>query len=173
MIAIRILFLEFIIYSFLGYILECIYSSIVDKRINFNRGFFNGPYCPIYGATLVILQIQNYLGLDLVTSICSAIVLIAFTEYFTAFVLECIFKRTWWDYSRKKFNIKGRVCLDNLILFGIGSVIINRTMTKEIYNFFCTNSFLLTPLFIFFLYLFFLDLFLSIRKHYAVKKTSS
>ena len=30
-----------------------------------------------------------------------------------------IFKARWWDYSNVKFNLNGRICLKNLIAFGI------------------------------------------------------
>lgn len=53
-----------------------------------------------------------------------SIIICGVLEYFTSYFMEKIFKARWWDYSQRSFNINGRVCLQNLILFGIASVII-------------------------------------------------
>lgn len=45
-------------------------------------------------------------------------------EYITSLLMEKIFKLRWWDYSQRKFNINGRVCLDNACLFGICSILV-------------------------------------------------
>lgn len=44
-------------------------------------------------------------------------------EYFTSFVMEKLFDARWWDYSSRKFNINGRICLETLLPFGIAGVI--------------------------------------------------
>ena len=38
--------------------------------------------------------------------------------------MEIIFKARWWDYSDRKYNINGRVCLEYAIFFGIGGTLI-------------------------------------------------
>ena len=38
--------------------------------------------------------------------------------------MEKIFKARWWDYSKRKFNINGRICLETLIPFGIAGTFI-------------------------------------------------
>ena len=48
------LFLLFIIYSFLGWIVEIIDIYILYGKI-VNRGFLIGPYCPIYGVGALII----------------------------------------------------------------------------------------------------------------------
>lgn len=116
--------LYFFIYSFLGWICETIYCFIIDKQY-VNRGFLKGPFCPIYGvgalAVIIILEpiSNNITMLYLSAMICASIV-----EYITGFLLEKIFNLKWWDYSNYKFNIKGRVCLLNSILFGILSMLL-------------------------------------------------
>lgn len=112
------LFLEiilyFFIYAFLGWVSECIYCSIGHKKI-INRGFLNGPVCPIYGfgALIVIFFLKRYEN-NVLELFLYGIIVTSILEYITGYLLEMIFNTTWWDYSRKKFNIKGRVCLKTL-----------------------------------------------------------
>lgn len=90
-----------------------------------NRGFLLGPYCPIYGsgAILITLLLNKYLD-DPLTLFIMAILLCGVLEYLTSYVMEKVFHLRWWDYSQKKFNLNGRVCLDTIIPFGILGVII-------------------------------------------------
>lgn len=116
--------LYFYIYSFLGWLVESIYCSALEQKI-INRGFLNGPICPVYGvgALVVILGLYPYKD-NIVAVFLLSIILTSTVEYITGTILEKIFKTRWWDYSKHKFNIQGKVCLLNSILFGILSVII-------------------------------------------------
>lgn len=116
-------FILFIIYSFIGYLSEAIYCSIDSKKIVLNRGFFMGPYLPIYGVSAVLMNffLEKYQN-DLVALFVMSVVVCSITEFFTSLILEKIFKVRWWDYSEMKFNIDGRICLLNSFLFGIGGV---------------------------------------------------
>lgn len=127
--------LYFFIYAFLGWISECIYCSIGHKKI-INRGFLNGPVCPIYGfgALIVIFFLKRYENNIFELFLCGIIVT-SILEYITGYLLEMFFKITWWDYSRKKFNIKGRVCLKNSLLFGAMSVVLIKVIHKSISSF--------------------------------------
>ncbi len=117
-------FLTFIIYSFIGYILEIIYATIYYKKIT-NRGFLFGPLCPIYGvgAILIIYTLARYY-IDPVIVFVFGVIITSLVEYYTSFILEKFFHNKWWDYSDKAFNINGRICLFNSVLFGIGSLLI-------------------------------------------------
>ena len=117
-------FLLFLIYSIIGYILECAYCSIRNKRLILNRGFLVGPYLPIYGsgAVLIVLFLNKYISDPLIVFIMGALIA-TILEYITSFVMEFIFKARWWDYSKEKYNINGRVCLLNTLLFGIGVLV--------------------------------------------------
>lgn len=114
-------FFYFIIYSFLGYLCEVFYVSISTKKLT-NRGYLYGPVCPIYGyGAIIILLCLNpiyNLGMWYLVFILG-VILTTILEYLTSYVMEMIFHMRWWDYSDKKFNINGRVCLKNSILFGI------------------------------------------------------
>ena len=123
--TIKIYFLLFLIYSFLGWCME-VCCSLVERKKFVNRGFLLGPYCPIYGcgAILITFLLKNFTN-NPVLLFLMAILLCGILEYLTSFLMEKIFHLRWWDYSRKKFNINGRVCLDTIIPFGIlGSIII-------------------------------------------------
>ena len=85
-----------------------------------NRGFMLGPYCPIYGysSIIMILYLNHYKDNPL-TVFLLAVVVCSFIEYMVSYFMEKIFKARWWDYSNRKFNINGRVCLNYAIFFGV------------------------------------------------------
>ena len=112
-------FLLFIIYSFTGWTMEMIVTAIENKKI-VDRGFLIGPYCPIYGwggvlMTIFLTRFQN----NIIVLFLMAIVICGMLEYITSYIMEKIFKARWWDYSNKKINLHGRICVDTLIPFGI------------------------------------------------------
>ena len=114
-----LIFSYFFIYAVIGWICEVIYCSIPQKRF-INRGFLNGPYCPIYGvgAVIVIGILTPWVGNPIAVFFVGLIVT-SVLEYFTSWAMEKLFHAKWWDYSKKKFNINGRVCLKNSLLFGL------------------------------------------------------
>ena len=113
----------FVIYSFIGWILESIYKSILQKRI-VNSGFLHGPFCPIYGygAMIMYLSLRNLTN-NLVILFSYGVVVLSLFEYIVGLFLEIFFKTKYWDYSQKRFNINGRVCLQNSIYWGILGVV--------------------------------------------------
>ena len=117
-------FIIFFIYSVLGWIAETIFVSAKFNQL-LNRGFLIGPYCPIYGVGSVgmILYLEQYKD-NFITVFILGVVICSILEYFTSYIMEVLFKTRWWDYSDKKFNLNGRVCGENSILFGIGGVFV-------------------------------------------------
>lgn len=113
------LFMLFITYSMIGWVLELIVMSIQEKKIVKERGFLIGPYCPIYGfaSVLMIFFLKTYENDPWVLFIMAALICTT-VEYITSLVMEKIFKVRWWDYSNFSFNLNGRVCLTNSVLFG-------------------------------------------------------
>lgn len=109
----------FLIYSFIGWLTEVGAFLVSDKKF-VNRGFMVGPVVPIYGTggILITLFLTRYYD-EPVTLFCMAVIICSILEYFTSYLMEKLFKTRWWDYSNKKYNINGRICLSNLILFGI------------------------------------------------------
>ena len=109
----------------IGWLLEVVWTFITDKKL-VNRGFLIGPYCPIYGTgcILMILLLQKYSD-DILVLFIMSMLICSILEYATSYFMEKIFKARWWDYSNRKFNINGRICLETLIPFGIlGCVLI-------------------------------------------------
>lgn len=114
-----ILIALFLIYSFIGWIVEVSAFLIQDHKF-VNRGFLIGPVVPIYGTggILITILLTKYQS-DPIVLFCMAVIVCSILEYLTSYIMEKIFKTRWWDYSNKKFNINGRTCLSNLIVFGI------------------------------------------------------
>ena len=112
-------FLLFIMYSVLGWFVETIYASIDTKKLA-NRGFLIGPYCPIYGygCLAIVLLLTKYMENPLILFGMS-IIICSVLEFFTSYILEKIFNTRWWDYSDKKYNLNGRICLETMLPFGI------------------------------------------------------
>lgn len=121
-------FLYFTAYSILGWACETFYCSVGNRKF-VNRGFLNGPVCPVYGfgAVLVILLLQST-EKNLVALFLSGMMVTTVLEYLTSVLLEKLFHMKWWDYSRYKFQINGRVCLLNSLMFGGLSVILMRVL---------------------------------------------
>ena len=118
-------FLLFLIYSFIGWLIEVI-GKLIEKHKFINRGFLIGPICPIYGhgCILMILTLSRYKDNPLVLFV-NAIFICSLLEYFTSYFMEKIFKARWWDYSTKRFNLNGRICAETMIPFGIlGTLVI-------------------------------------------------
>lgn len=117
-------FILFIIYSFIGWIIELGFSYYKTRKI-INRGFLIGPYCPIYGIGCILLV---FLLSDYANSVLAlfglSVVVCSILEYFTSWLMEKIFNLRWWDYSNMKYNINGRICLETMVPFGIIGVII-------------------------------------------------
>ena len=135
MYQISLLFMKFILFSMIGYVAEMIFCAIIDKRIT-NRGFFCGPIIPIYGVgSLALIWILKPFMHNVFLVILLGMVITGAIEYITSYVLEKIFHNKWWDYSEEKFNINGRICLKNLICFGLGSPIILYILNPYITDF--------------------------------------
>ena len=117
-------FLYFFFYSVIGYICEVFYVYLGSKKW-INRGFMHGPYIPIYGngAMLVSFALMHVIK-DSFIIFLVGLVLCSLLEYVTSYVMEKVFHNRWWDYSDRKYNLNGRVCLQNSVLFGLGSVVI-------------------------------------------------
>jgi len=134
----KIYIMLFFIYAFGGWILECT-LGIIQKRKFINRGFLIGPYCPIYGVGVVIvsLLLSRFYN-NIVLLFIFSTILCGLLEYITSYIMEKWFHARWWDYSKNKFNINGRVCIGTLIPFGIICVAIisyaNPWLLNKLYN---------------------------------------
>ncbi len=113
-----------VIYSFLGWLCECIYCYILDGKL-VNRGFLYGPFCPIYGfGALSIIYSLQWVPQTVTAIFIGGMVVTSALEYVTSCVMEVVFNDKWWDYSDRKLNLHGRICLLNSTLFGILCVVL-------------------------------------------------
>ena len=121
------LVLLFFAYAFLGWCIEVTLKCFQFHRF-INRGFLTGPWLPIYGsgAALITVVIKGLAPLEFSvgTTFAVSFLLCGFLEYMTSYVLEKRFHARWWDYSQKPMNLHGRVWIGNLVLFGLGGVLI-------------------------------------------------
>ena len=124
----------FLIYSFLGWVLEVIYNAAVSGEV-VNRGFLNGPVCPIYGFGMVMLiALLNVLFPEGAENVHGGVlfgfglVLASSVELFGGWALDKLFHARWWDYSDKPFNINGYICPEFSLYWGLGAVIMIRMM---------------------------------------------
>lgn len=101
----------FLIYAFLGWCGEVVFAAAVEKRF-VNRGFLNGPLCPIYGFGVVLIDFcLRPLGHNLPVLLVGSMVLGSALEWLAGFLLEKIFHQKWWDYSNEPHNLNGYICL--------------------------------------------------------------
>ncbi len=154
--TICIYFLYFIIYSFIGWLMEVISKFFEFKRY-INRGFLIGPICPIYGyGVLLIIILIGRDTTDVLAVFLKAILICSVLEYSTSYVMEKLFNARWWDYSENKFNINGRICLETMVPFGIlGTTVVylvHPLITKFI-ALFSTKLIIITSIIIFIIYL--------------------
>lgn len=123
------LILLFFTYSLAGWVMEVTLKYLQYHRF-INRGFLIGPYCPIYGAGALIVTVVARLvapyDASYGTSFLISFFLCGTLEYATSFYLEKRFHARWWDYSQKPMNLHGRVWIGNLLLFGLGGMMIDK-----------------------------------------------
>lgn len=104
--------LSFFVYGFLGWCTEVAYAAVKQGKF-VNRGFLNGPICPVYGIGVgVVVQFLTPVENNLVLLYISSTILVTAIEGITGFLLEKIFHNKWWDYSDQPLNIGGYVTLD-------------------------------------------------------------
>lgn len=118
------LLLYFFIYSFLGWCTEVAYATVKERRF-VNRGFLNGPWCPIYGVgvSAVVTLLDGFRD-SLLLLYLSSLVLVTLIEGMTGVIMDKIFHHKWWDYTGLPLNIGGYVCLPFSIAWGAACVVI-------------------------------------------------
>lgn len=108
----------FIIYSFLGWVVESIYMSFCNRKIT-NRGFTLSPFCPIYAVgALFVFAVLKPLAHQYLFLYFAGAALATGLEFVTAVVMKNCLGNVWWDYNNKPFNYKGIICLESTIAWG-------------------------------------------------------
>ena len=109
----------FFIYGFMGWVIEVVYYGISGGKF-INRGFLNGPICPLYGNGFygVIIILTPFLN-NFTMLFFGSMAITTLVELIAGIVLYKVFQLRWWDYSQLKFNLKGFICLRFSIYWGI------------------------------------------------------
>lgn len=116
--------LYFFIYGVLGWCTEVAFAAWKEHRF-VNRGFLNGPICPIYGIGVgVVVQFLSPYRDNLLLLYLTSVVLVTTLEWLTGFILEKVFHNKWWDYSNMPLNLNGYVCLPFSLVWGVACVVI-------------------------------------------------
>lgn len=126
------IFWVFMTYSVLGWCMEVTYAAVCTGSF-VNRGFLNGPVCPIYGVgvLLVLVLLWPLRGSALILFTGSVLVTTVL-EFLVGWVLEKLFHDKWWDYSDLPFNIRGYVCLKFSLLWGLACMLIVRVIHPSV-----------------------------------------
>ena len=116
--------LYFFIYAFFGWCCEVSFATLKTGKFT-NRGFLNGPLCPIYGFGCVgIICALSPIKDNLILLFFGSMFLTSLLEFLTGFLLGKLFKQKWWDYSKEPFNVMGYVCLRMSLLWGFACVFV-------------------------------------------------
>ncbi len=125
----------FAIYAFLGWGSEVIYAAADTGKFS-NRGFLNGPFCPVYGlGVLFVVLCLTPVKENLALLFLGSVLLASLLEFITGFILEKFFDDKWWDYSAEPFNIKGYVCLKFSLAWGVACLLVVNTVQPVILHF--------------------------------------
>ncbi|MEE1032637.1 MAG: hypothetical protein U0L12_10940 [Ruminococcus sp.] len=124
----------FCIYACFGWCVEVAFAAFKERRF-INRGFLNGPLCPIYGfgVVAVVTLLQDYKDDFLLLYLMSVVVATAL-EWVTGFLLEKLFHHRWWDYSDMPMNIQGYVCVPFSIAWGAACVFVVKLVHPAIFK---------------------------------------
>ena len=122
----------FFIYAFLGWCTEVSYAATKTGKF-VNRGFLNGPWCPIYGfGVVIVLAFLEPLKDNLLLLFLGSVVLTSALEWLTGFLLEKLFAQRWWDYSDEPFNLSGYICLRFSLAWGFACLFVVKLLHPTI-----------------------------------------
>ncbi|MCR4591164.1 MAG: hypothetical protein K5668_10140 [Lachnospiraceae bacterium] len=129
----------FMIYSLVGWMVEVAFHAVTVGKV-INRGFLNGPLCPVYGCGVILVLsvldiIGNAFGIETGLEDASALLLFAvglvfatLIELIAGFLLDKLFHARWWDYRDRRFNLNGYICLDFSIVWGLAIAFVLRVI---------------------------------------------
>ena len=126
----------FFLYAFLGWCVEVAFVAVTCGRV-VNRGFLNGPVCPIYGfGMLGVLYLLQPVEENLFLLFLGGMVLASALELAGGWALNRLFHTRWWDYSNEPFNLGGYICLKFSLMWGLGTVMVVRLVHPALYDLF-------------------------------------
>ncbi len=124
----------FYFYCFFGWCFESTYVSLKSKHF-VNRGFMKGPFLPLYGSGAIILLVcsmpfSDNLFLVYLAGCVGATAL----EYVTGVTMEALFKVRYWDYSYRKIQFQGHICLVSTLAWGVLTIVMTQFVHKLVEN---------------------------------------
>lgn len=124
----------FFLFSFLGWCAEVAFAAVRQKKF-VNRGFLNGPLCPIYGFGVVLLDfLLRPFGRSFAVLLVGSLVLGSALEWLAGFLLEKLFGQKWWDYSDQPHNLGGYVCLSFSVVWAVAGAVLVRFVLPLVYR---------------------------------------
>lgn len=125
----------FYLYCFMGWCVESIYVSVRKRHLT-NRGFLRGPFLPIYGSGAMMMLVASMPFRDsIVMTYISGCIGATLLEYVTGVVMEKLFKMRYWDYSQKKFNFQGHICLGTTLSWGFLTILMTEFLHVPVERF--------------------------------------
>ena len=122
----------FYFYCFFGWVFESTYVSIKSRKL-INRGFMRGPFLPLYGTGAIMMLVVSMPFHDNVAlTYLAGCVGATLLELVTGITMEALFKVRYWDYSKKKFNYKGHICLSSTIAWGFLTILMTEVVHQEV-----------------------------------------
>ncbi len=126
----------FFLFSFLGWCGEVIFAAIRERRF-VNRGFLNGPMCPIYGIGVVLIDfVMRPFGGNLAALLVGSMLVGSAVEWVAGFLLEKLFHQKWWDYSDQPHNLHGYICLKFSVLWAFAGAVTVRYLVPLVWKLF-------------------------------------
>ena len=124
----------FFLYSFLGWAMECCIIRR-EKGVWENRGFARSPFCIVYGfgAMLGYAALRPLADNALLLFFAGALGASGF-EYLTARAMVRLFGDFWWDYSHKRFQYKGILCLESTAGWGALLVVLILWLHRAVFR---------------------------------------
>ena len=124
----------FFIYACLGWCAEVAFAAVKTGTF-VNRGFLNGPVCPIYGfgvclAVFCLTPVAD----NIIVLFLGSVILTSAIEYLTGYVLEKVYHQHWWDYSNRPLNFRGYICLQFSLLWGVACVLILKLVHPAVHR---------------------------------------
>lgn len=117
------MFISFTIYSFLGYIMESLYVSLLGRKW-ISSGLLKGPYIPLYGiGAITLIEIAPLLHNKIICFFVGGMIM-TLIEYLASFYIEKVFHKKCWDYSHLPFHYQGRICLFYFIIWCFLSIVL-------------------------------------------------
>ena len=162
---------NFIIYSFIGWIIELLYNYAINRDFK-KAGFLKGPYKPMYGLAVTILIIgREVFQFNKIVMLILCFIVPSIVEYLSGYLLKKVFNESYWDYSDLKYNLDGIVTLKFSIYWSVLSLIGIYIIQPLLYNILFIRFYeLINILTYIFIVIFSTDIFFTITSKIIKKK---